>query len=112
VRQKAGDVAGAIEDYTTCISIDPDNAAWYFSRAAARQKAGDVVGAIEDLTESIAKDSKNPTLYVARGNVLSIAKRFPEAIQDYQSALKIKPDDEGVNATLLQAQKIAADAKK
>jgi tetratricopeptide (TPR) repeat protein len=52
-RQRKGDLAGAIADYTKGIELNPHDVACYHSRGDARLDKKDLEGAIADFTKAI-----------------------------------------------------------
>ena len=63
------DYAGAIQDYTQAIELDPKDAVAYFWRGYAKNGLGDYAGAIEDCTKAIELDPKFAGAYFNRGTV-------------------------------------------
>ena len=57
-KNSSGDYAGAIEDYTKAIELDPKFAVAYCNRGNAKDSSGDYAGAIEDYTKAIELDPK------------------------------------------------------
>ncbi len=60
--------------------------AWYL-RASARENS-DVTGKIADYSKSVALKSANPDAYNNLGNIYSAAGKYPEALENYNMALK------------------------
>ena len=58
----AGDLAGAIKDYTEAIRVGPPNAALHFLRGTARLEVGDKAGAAQDFERGLTLDPTNTTL--------------------------------------------------
>ena len=84
----AGDIDGAIADYTKTIEIKPDNAAAYENRGRAYASKGDYTRAVADATKSnelIAKSKAQPT-----GSIPKPTKPKTKAIS---KAAKEAPDN-------------------
>ena len=73
-RTSSGDYAGAIEDYTQAIELDPKFAEAYFNRGNAKHSSGDYAGAIEDYTKAIELDPKVCSGLLQPGNMPSTAQ--------------------------------------
>ncbi len=88
----AGDVRGAVDDYTEALRIHPKDLACLNNRATVRSEGlGDHNGAIEDHTEALRIDPKNADAYYNRGNVWKRLQNLDNAIEDYTQALKVSP---------------------
>lgn len=90
-KQKKGDFAGAIADYTWAIDLDPKNARAYNNRGEARRHRGDVEGAIADFTRAIEIDPKHANTYYNRGIARRQKGDLEGAIADYTRALELEP---------------------
>jgi tetratricopeptide (TPR) repeat protein len=58
LRDAAGDHAGAIEDYSQAIHVQPDAPFIYRARALAKQMSGDENGAHEDRAQAFVLEHK------------------------------------------------------
>ncbi len=56
LRSTAGDLAGAIADYSEAIRRDPTSAKTYVNRGLARQRTGDLAGAMADYSLAIHQE--------------------------------------------------------
>jgi len=79
-RQKEGDLAGAIADYTNAIEINPQDADAYNNRGNVRKRQGDLVGAVKDFDAAIAAEPESPSAYVNRGVVKKVRGDIDDAI--------------------------------
>jgi len=97
----------AISEFSSAIEDDPRNAVAYQGRGRAKAASDDFRGGLADLTRAIELDRKIADSLFLRGNLYESRSwpvpdaEFPDAeelaLADYDSALKIKPD----NATFL-----------
>ncbi len=90
-RQKRGDFAGAIVDYTQALALEPKNAQAYNNRGEARRHRGDVAGAIADFTRALEIDPKHANPYYNRGIARKQQGDLEGAIADYTRALELNP---------------------
>lgn len=92
-KNQAGDVAGAIADFSQAIEMDPKNVAAYVERGLARRNRKEFEGAITDHSRVIELVPNFATAYVLR----SIDERhkgdFEAAILDASHAIALQPDD-------------------
>ena len=85
-RRQAGDLDGAIDDYTKTIEIDPRHANAYNNRGNARQAKGDLDGTIADWTKAIEINPLNADPYDALAWLLATA--FKDPIRDGKKAVE------------------------
>jgi tetratricopeptide (TPR) repeat protein len=88
---KAGNLDGAIADYTKAIELDPKDARPYLNRGAARRDRGDVDGAIVDLSKAIELDPKDGVAFNNRGYAKKRKGDVDGAIADYDKAVELAP---------------------
>ena len=92
-RKDAGDLAGAMEDYSRALELDPGYTLAYTNRAVARQRLGDFEGALQDLDRSIALDPDDSSAFANRG-VVQIRLGQPErALADFTRAIELDPSN-------------------
>lgn len=85
----------AITYYTKAIDIDPRNAVYYCNRAAAFTSMGNHAKALDDCRLSISIDKKYSKAYSRMGLIYSKMEKFDRAIECYDEALKLDPNNEG-----------------
>lgn len=68
------------------------NAADYFTKGCIESMSRQWESSIDSFTKSIELNPSNAAAYVQRATALQMVDRIDQAIQDYESALKIKPD--------------------
>jgi tetratricopeptide (TPR) repeat protein len=84
--------AGAAEDYTMALEIDPGNVEIWLGRGLAREKLKDFKGAFSDYTKAIDLKENYAKAWLNRGNVLMKLERYADAVEDYTVALTYYPD--------------------
>ncbi len=95
---------GAMQEYETALSLDPQNADAHFGRGVARLMAppgfgGDIDGAIADFEASLAK-KQSPEAFYYLGQAYQ-KKGMPDLAKEaYKRALMLKPDYAEASAAL------------
>ena len=93
-KYEAGDMYGALSDYTKAIQIDPmDKQAYYNRGNLKREYLNDHAGAISDYTKAIQIDPKFENAYFNRGLSKRLLNDYYGSISDYNKALKLDPKD-------------------
>ena len=90
-RKRAGDLAGALDDYSEAIRLNPADPFAYNNRANTRRDMGDLPGAIADYGEALRVDPDYTAGYVNRGRLHERMKRFDLARADYAEAVRRPP---------------------
>ena len=85
-----GDIDGAIADYTRALELEPNDAAVFFGRGAARQKKNDLEGALADYTKAIELDPSHALAHASRGVVKVLLKKS-DYETDFQTAFRLDP---------------------
>ncbi|MDI9356570.1 MAG: tetratricopeptide repeat protein, partial [Chitinophagaceae bacterium] len=83
--------AGAIEDYTQAIRINPQYAEAYNNRGAAKRELQKYQEAIEDYTQAIRINDQYAIAFYNRGNAKDDLQEYAGAIEDYTQAIRINP---------------------
>ncbi|MBK7214584.1 MAG: tetratricopeptide repeat protein [Bacteroidales bacterium] len=89
-KAQAGDLAGAIVDFTAAIKKNPRNYNAYFYRSKARIESGNPTGAMEDINNAIANKGDEALYYYYRGKMLSDIGQSGKALMDFDKAVKIR----------------------
>src|SRR5579859_2702913 len=97
-RARMGDHAGAVEDFTRSLQIEPQQTNAYGYRALSRLRTGDLEGARADLDEALRR-RPDPRYYVKRAALEGMAGDLEGAIADCSAALALRPDDADAWAT-------------
>ena len=85
---------GEIADLDRAISIDPNDAGAYASRAISKQNIGDHQGAISDWDRALELKPDDGGWCVNRGIVKETIGDYDGALADYNRAAKVEPDYE------------------
>ncbi|MDQ1265591.1 MAG: hypothetical protein QG635_742, partial [Bacteroidota bacterium] len=96
---EAGDLKGAIEDFTKAASIDSNNFMVFGSRGYTYYEMGDSRKAIEDFDKAISLKPNEAKLYNMRGFARKDLRDTAGAISDFKKAVELNPKDfESLNA--------------
>lgn len=90
---KRGDHAKAIEYYTFATECDPNNPIFFTNRSTAYFKMEKYDKSLRDANKAIKKDPKWAKGYYRRGMVLMHQENYKEALEAFQTANKLKPDN-------------------
>ncbi|XP_061533347.1 dynein assembly factor 4, axonemal [Phycodurus eques] len=107
----AGDYLSALNAYNLAIRLNRKIPALFSNRAACHLKLRNFHKAIEDSSQALelltpavsANAAARARAHVRRGSAFCQLQLYAEGLQEYQTALKIDPNNEGVQA---DAQKI------
>jgi tetratricopeptide (TPR) repeat protein len=91
-KYKAGDLKGAITDFTSSIRLNPDVALAYIARGNALFDQGDLQTALKDYNQALRIDPNNAAAYVERGNTRDDLGDSKAAMEDYNQAIRINPN--------------------
>ena len=94
LRQKLGDVAGALADFDRALQIDPAHTATYVNRGSLRKETGDLQGGLADFNKALEQSSPAGLAAIlhGRGGVRVLLNDFAGAIEDYDRALSLEPE--------------------
>ncbi len=92
-RVEIRDFAGAIEDYTQAIQLNPKHIFAFNNRGNVKSDTGDYDGAIEDYNEALRLDPKFAGAYSNRANARLKKGDYDGAISDHNSVLQLRPGD-------------------
>ncbi|TET37951.1 MAG: tetratricopeptide repeat protein [Planctomycetota bacterium] len=91
IKARAGDLDGAIKDFTKAIQLEPKHVNAYFSRGVTRKMKGDPEGAIEDYDKALMLDPKNAKFICSRANARKATGDLDGAIADYDKSIRLDP---------------------
>jgi tetratricopeptide (TPR) repeat protein len=86
-----GDFAGAIEDFSRAIPLNPKDVYSFWGRANARDHTGDLAGAMEDYTSAAALKPNDAYTYCSRGRDKMLTGDADGALADFNRALALDP---------------------
>jgi tetratricopeptide (TPR) repeat protein len=111
-RQSAGDIDGAIADFTQAVALDPKDVAALDQRGLAREARGDIDGALADFNQVITLDPKQADAFNNRGLIKQARGDYDGALADYNQALLLDPRIAAAhyNHGLIEARKGYYDA--
>jgi tetratricopeptide (TPR) repeat protein/predicted Ser/Thr protein kinase len=90
-RAEAGDLEGAIADYTRAVELDPSDASSWNNRASARRDRGDLAGAMADYDRALKEDPGRATAWANRASARLMLGEVEQALADYTRALSLEP---------------------
>ena len=88
-----GDLDRTLEEYNKAIQLEPKSSTYHNIRARfyeSRLKDNDK--AVADYTTAIKLNPKDVDAYESRGKLYESQKKYPEAINDYKTILKLAPE--------------------
>jgi tetratricopeptide (TPR) repeat protein len=88
-----GQAEAALEHFRRALAKAPAEAALATNAAGALVALGRAAEAAETVSAAIAASAKEASLYNARGNARVALRDFSAALQDYEQALALDPDD-------------------
>lgn len=100
-----GEFDEAIVAYTKAIELNPNDHVFFSNRSAAYLSKGDAANALTDADRCIAISSQWPKGYSRKGAALHALRRYSEAIDAYQTGLRIAPDDAGLKNGLIEVNR-------
>jgi len=86
------DYTNAIKAYSRALSLDPTNAAAYFSRGMCYHKLGHYERALEDYAESIRLDGSNYDAHFNQGLLFRIQGKHGRALVSFSEAIRNAPN--------------------
>ncbi len=92
-KAQKGDYFGAIADYNSTLSLNPNFGEVYFRRGLARNVIHDWKGALADYTRALAVKSDHLEAYNNRGTIRNIIADWQGARSDFDVALGLNPQN-------------------
>lgn len=92
-RYDAADYAGAVDDYTCGLQLDPDNAGLFNMRGNAYGELGDTDKALADYNQAVELERDEPYVPLYnRGTLYLKLRQYDKAESDFNTALTYNPD--------------------
>jgi Flp pilus assembly protein TadD len=91
-KQSAGDVDGAVHDFSMAIHLDPTWSKPYFERGCLKHRQGDLDKAANDFTQAIKNDPGYVRAYAKRAMVYLAQRDYEGAENDLSKVLETSPD--------------------
>jgi tetratricopeptide (TPR) repeat protein len=86
---RIGDIANAIDDFSSALNRNPKFSDAYKNRGIARQMSGDYDRAIADFNQGLRFDPNSAALLNARGSALFSKEEYDRAVIDFNSAIAL-----------------------
>ncbi|GER43745.1 glutamyl-tRNA(Gln) amidotransferase subunit A [Striga asiatica] len=96
----------AIGFYTEAIKLNSNNATYYSNRAAAYLEMRSFIQAEADCTQAVDLDKKNVKAYLRRGTAREMLGYYKEAVEDFQYALVLEPNNKRAAQSLDRLKKL------
>ena len=93
LKEKSGDLEGALSGFSKVLSIDRNYAPSYNGRGLVYERMQMHEEALENFSNSISLDPNNPIYWHNRGCCLRNIERFEEAFQDFNKAISLDPEN-------------------
>ena len=91
---EAGNLPGAIDDYTAAIKLAPDYHFALVDRGAVYDALGQYDRALEDENHAIRNSMPDPDAYTDRGFIYLHTGKLKPAAADFDQAIKLAPNDD------------------
>lgn len=91
LKQDAGDLAGAVLDYTNAIEFHPKFSQAYLQRGITASELNELADAIADYSKSIEYSHRNPVAYYNRALANQKSGKNREALADFTKAIIFEP---------------------
>ncbi len=96
----------AIELYNNAIEIDGQNPTYYGNRSIAYLKTECFGYALADASKAIELDKNYVKGYYRRAAAHMAVGKFKEALKDFETVVKVRPNDKDAKAKLIECRKI------
>jgi Tfp pilus assembly protein PilF len=101
LRQLQGDYAGAVQQFTAALALDPLSFAAFLGRGICREAQGELAAAAEDYLEAVRLQPRNADANLRLGLTLVEMKKGPLGCRYLERAVEIDPTgDTGTKARL------------
>jgi tetratricopeptide (TPR) repeat protein len=96
----------SVQDTLDTSGTPEERAQKHYDRAITLHNAGNYNGAIKEYTKSIELEPQNAFAYIMRGTAYGMKYDFYRAIQDFEKAIVIGANDQGIKDALEEARKL------
>jgi tetratricopeptide (TPR) repeat protein/S1-C subfamily serine protease len=93
-KSMSGDKKGALDDYKTAISLNPNTDYAYVSMGDLKFSDGDKKGALADYKKAIELNPANDSAYAGMASVKSYLGDPQGALADYETAIELNPKND------------------
>ncbi|KAM9985361.1 hypothetical protein ACTFIZ_008909 [Dictyostelium cf. discoideum] len=100
----------ALSCYNKAILYDNTNAIYFANRAATYSALQNFEKSIEDCVEAIKRNPNYGKAYTRMGSAYTSLGKFTEAMEAYNKAIELEPNNETFKASLANAERLAAAA--
>jgi len=91
-KYNSGDFKGAVCEYDTAISLNPDDIEAFMYRGLSKYELGNSEGGLEDINKAIKLYPGYAIAYMNRGIIKSKLGNRKEAERDFAYAIELNPD--------------------
>jgi len=99
-QQTAGDSAGAMESYRSCLALNPNQAEAYNNLGTLLEQTGHVSEALDSFESALRINPRYARALSNRGQALHRAGRMIEAVEPLERAVTLAPDYAAAHANL------------
>ena len=92
LKYKAGNLQGALTDYTEAMKIQAGHPEAYMNRGTVKHDMGDFQGAMADYNQALQIDPNNAKVLYGRGGTYLSLGKFAQAVKDYDKAISLSPN--------------------
>ncbi|XP_062610929.1 serine/threonine-protein phosphatase 5-like, partial [Saccostrea cucullata] len=101
-----GDYSQAITYYTQAIELNPYMAAYYGNRSFAHLRTESFGYALSDASKALQIDRNYVKAYYRRASANMALGKFKVALKDFESVIKVRPNDKDAKAKYSECKKI------
>jgi len=102
---KVGQYHKAIERYSDCLALDPNNASVWSNRSLSNIRLKRFEQALLDADQAVRLDEKYAKAIHRRGKALAGLNRHEEAVRDFEKAIRLEPDEKQIFGDLETSKK-------
>jgi len=103
---KRGEYAEAVEKYSKAINLDPKNAVYFANRSIAYLRMECFGYALNDANDCLQQDKNYIKGYYRRAAAFMALGKFKQALQDFETVVKVRPNDGDAKCKFQECKKI------